>query len=140
MPFYTNHTTAFKLYYLHIPQLDFWHFHSHATIYAIFPQQYNSYSTSFFMSFRSIYNLAFLDLAFLIFTFSSPSIFAGKFVPGCYTLAVSESLPEDLQVYIFPIKVQSIMTFIFFYNRTYPALFLISVGFKIRKPLFHRLV
>lgn len=24
--------------------------------------------------------------------------FPGKFVPGCYTLAVSEALPEDLQV------------------------------------------
>ncbi|XP_042978006.1 transcription elongation factor SPT4 homolog 1 isoform X1 [Carya illinoinensis] len=24
-------------------------------------------------------------------------LFAGRFVPGCYTLAVSEALPEDLQ-------------------------------------------
>lgn len=24
--------------------------------------------------------------------------FPGKFVPGCYTLAVSEALPSDLQV------------------------------------------
>jgi hypothetical protein len=23
---------------------------------------------------------------------------SGRFVPGCYTLAVSEALPEDLQV------------------------------------------
>lgn len=28
---------------------------------------------------------------------------AGKFVPGVYTLAVSEALPEEMQVCIFPL-------------------------------------
>lgn len=28
-------------------------------------------------------------------------LFSGKFVPGCYTLAVSEALPEEMQVNIF---------------------------------------
>lgn len=26
------------------------------------------------------------------------NLFAGRYAPGCYTLAVSEALPEDLQV------------------------------------------
>jgi hypothetical protein len=29
---------------------------------------------------------------------SSFKFVPGRFVPGCYTLAVSEALPEDLQV------------------------------------------
>jgi hypothetical protein len=51
----------------------------------------------FFLPISIFYLNMLLEKQFFLLNSSFKSV-PGRFVPGCYTLAVSEALPEDLQV------------------------------------------